>query len=827
MRYWLLALVLLFIGAPSVASAQCPPGNLLANKAASGTFQVGDAKRMTDEVAPGEGDHWRTNQTAVFNGTKAHATWDLGAETHLTAMLLQGDNNDAYEVLGSSDGKTFTVIWTAKHHANPGMRMRDTKALDATVRYLRIGGATGDNAYSIGEFQAFCQAPAVWPAEISRKDGVQKGTKKNRKSRMAQGKIMLGALGMLAFIGLFLARRDEDPMLALILPVMGCSALLYTAWLTLTEAERRTSAADVLVWEKRALFIAIGFVALVAIGVLVQALRSRSFRLLAERGGLIALMLAGGLTWINFGTFHGTRVVHYWDSFHYYMGAKYFKETRYTNLYQCSAIGEVDDGRKAEFKKRKIRDLRDNTLLPAMPQLERDQECRAAFTPERWAAFRQDLRLFRSHMGTSWWGKMFKDHGYNATPVWNMVGSGLTNLSWNVGIPPEGRTTSPADTRTLSKADRVEVKKHFNEVERPAFEARLYKLVALDFALYAGIFIMLGWAFGLRIMALAMLVWGAGYPWAYFWTGGGFGRVPWLFMATAGLAFVKKGHPILGGFSLTWSALLRVFPGGLVFGITLKIIWDFFSKRKNAPEVQAAQGAPRKLLARISKTHWRFIAGCTLAVATLVPASLPSADGFAAYPEFIANSMKHKATPLTNHMGLPTLLAYHPKRTSRYTKNSKLEDPFGVWKSERKRTLKERRLIHVGLLLMFAALIMYTSRRLEDWAVTSLSVLFMIGIFELTCYYYNFVVLLAPFAMKKMRYTVVYIGMAIATHVAMFKWPRYDEQYTWETLIVLAAVLYMLLDTAWDQFREDRAAKRGTPPASTPAEPLPEDPQPA
>ena len=255
-----------------------------------------------------------------------------------------------------------------------------------------------------------------------------------------------------------------------------------------------------------------------------------------------------------------------------------------------------------------------------------------------------------------------------------------------------------------------------------------------------------------------------------------------------------------------------------MFGITLKIIWNFFAK-KNTPAVQAVEGKPRKLLARISKTHWRFIAGCTLAVATLIPASLPSVGGVDAYPAFIANSLKHKATPLTNHMGLPTLLSYHPKRTSRYTKNSKLKDPFAVWKSERKRTLRDRRALHVGLLLLFAALIMYTGRRLEDWAVTSLSILFIIGIFELTCYYYNFIVLLAPFAMKKPRYTVAYIGMAIATHVVSLRWLRYDEQYTWETLTVLLPILYMLVDTAWDQWKEDRAAKMGDPVVSEDEQP--------
>ena len=50
------------------------------------------------------------------------------------------------------------------------------------------------------------------------------------------------------------------------------------------------------------------------------------------------------------------------------------------------------------------------------------------FTPDRWAEFQQDLRLFRGHMGKSRWGKMFMDHGFNATPVWLIFGRTLSNL---------------------------------------------------------------------------------------------------------------------------------------------------------------------------------------------------------------------------------------------------------------------------------------------------------------------------------------------------------------------------------------------------------------
>jgi hypothetical protein len=46
----------------------------------------------------------------------------------------------------------------------------------------------------------------------------------------------------------------------------------------------------------------------------------------AERAGLLVLAFAGGYAWTMWGTFHGNRAIHFWDTFHYYAGAKYFPE---------------------------------------------------------------------------------------------------------------------------------------------------------------------------------------------------------------------------------------------------------------------------------------------------------------------------------------------------------------------------------------------------------------------------------------------------------------------------------------------------------------------
>lgn len=835
MRTALLGLLFGALLAPSAyAEPACPAGNLLAGKKPT-TVAVSRAGRLVDGALPKEGANWNTTVTAVLGGTKAAVTWDLGAPTRIDALLVQGDNNDTYQVSLSADGKTFSPLWTVPQAPNPGMRTRLTQGLNAEARYLRLHGAKGDNAYSIGEIQAFCQMPSPWPPALKRTSGASKAPKNSRKRRMAQSKMTFGLFALIAFLGLALSRRTRgDPWLAnagtlwaigglaamiffdrngygaaalgaaanlaaggflawrlkredadharLGLGVAafgGYTTLIYAAWRMREEIAGRISEANPYLFKANFIWVVIALLAPLLIIVITRLIKNVGTGRLARNSALLAVIIGSGLTWTNFGSFHGSRAVHYWDSFHYYMGSKYFKETRYHLLYHCAAIGEVDDGRKEEFKKRKIRDLRNNTLLPAMPQLERTEECRANFTPERWAAFRQDLRLFRSKMGSAWWKKMFKDHGYNASPVWNMMGNAFANASWADHVPPADLTNAPANLRGKSPAERRAIRDDFAKKQVPAFEDRIQRLALIDGALYIGIFLLIAWAFGLEICALAIAILAVGYPWAYFWTGGGYGRVPWLFMATLGVCAMKRGWAVLGGFAVTWGTLLRVFPGAIAFGVVLKVGWNLVTRRT------------------IIKSHRRIIIGAVAALAVLIPASLPSSDGIEAYQEFLGNSMKHKKTPLTNHMGLPALVAWSPSLIARNTKNSRLEDPFKIWKEKRLESLEKRKLLHYAILAAFLALILLCGSRMEDWEATAISSLMIIGIFDLTCYYYNFIILWAPVVMRRVRYTVAFMLMAIFTQFIQLKVGWYDEQYLWETALVLGVLLYILGDIAW------------------------------
>jgi hypothetical protein len=148
-----------------------------------------------------------------------------------------------------------------------------------------------------------------------------------------------------------------------------------------------------------------------------------------------------------------------------------------------------------------------------------------------------------------------------------------------------------------------------------------------------------------------------------------------------------------------------------------------------------------------------------LAIALLVPLASQVAGGFGAWPAFLTNSLKHAATPLTNHVGLRTLVAYDHDTRARLSAPLGLEsDPFQVWKEARRRTFAERWPIFAVLVAGFAALLVWAVRHQEPWVAAVLGVGLIPVTTELTAYYYA--VLLA-FGFLWLRREVVGVGLCL------------------------------------------------------------------
>jgi hypothetical protein len=821
--------------APVPEGAACPEGNLLGKRKPLFWEYAYNPERLSDDLAAEDGDNWKSDVTVELTTAAGHVDWDLGAKTLIRGMTVQGDNNDDYPVEISDDRKTWRPVWVPGPVEGAGMRFRYSDTLDATGRYLRIGAAKGDSSYSMGEVQAFCQKPAEFPPKVDRKKGAVKDETAERNKKYANAKMEMGLIAFAAFFFLMVAppkrkpestpgdqRKLEDSWkfgaaictaayLRFLLEVGGAGfgldalpgvagpiAILGVMFYLVFDRLDATRLRWPLAWVGGALtlvhsalmawtlhksqpFVAeltlglsIG-VALVGVGFVAAAYR-KGWNLVrtTERVTLASIALAAAFTWTNYGAFHGSRVIHFWDTFHYYAGSKYFAENRYTNLYYCVQWAEIDAGRMNVVKARKVRDLRTNLLEEPTEIIAHPELCRDVFTAERWKEFRSDVEYFRRNMGADWWDKMFKDHGYNASPVWNMFGSRFANMS-------------------------------------PASDQQIMYIAMLDLFFYSTMFLAILWAFGLRACALALVILGVGYPWAYYWTGGAFARVAWLWDAVLGVSFLKKRWYFLGGVGVMGAALDRAFPSVFFVGIaiagTIQAVQWLRGGRKPVPGAGPLG---------ISRAHWTVALGAVAALAVAVPLSAHQSGGMKSWSEFWDNSQKHRKTPLTNHMGLPTLWTYHPAHVARKSKNDKMEDPFQGWKDKRQDLLHQRTPLWGLSVLALMALVGWWGRRFrEPWQLTAASTLFIVAGFELTCYYYNFIILLAPLAARRARHALAFIAMAFVSQFVQLRISWFDEQYLWETVFVLVFMLYMLIDQAKNGVPED------DPPEGLPVEPPP------
>ena len=195
---------------------------------------------------------------------------------------------------------------------------------------------------------------------------------------------------------------------------------------------------------------------------------SRRLRLL-----VLALLAVAALGFVNFGFFHpGRGHVHYWDAFHYFMGAKYLPELGYTRLYEATYVAGRELG--AFDYVTHLRDLETYTLRDAI-SIDRSA-VRSRFRPERWEAFKRDLTYWGPHINE--WRGLLQDHGYNDPPPRALLLRGL--LAWTAGRAGPARRDWQA---ALAAAERLGMRyeqvlaldmlgRHGEPGRRPAYRER-------------------------------------------------------------------------------------------------------------------------------------------------------------------------------------------------------------------------------------------------------------------------------------------------------------------------------------------------------------------
>jgi hypothetical protein len=740
---------LLAVSAPPAAaqgmsSPSCGTENLLAGKLPSSQQDIARNLRLvTDGQAAPEGAQWDAPPAVVFDTAAGSLTYDLGKPTPVSAFAVQADANDTYKIWGSLEGApgTFKLLVEIDNVVGigHGLRTRPVTIGTTMVRYLRIGEPIGDNFYSISEFQAFCQAPSPFPPRFT--------------------------------------TVDAPPA-----KVVEPSFWAFSWWDN--DASSRFEMA-----------LAAGALALLGWGLWLAKKGMPTFRRKLRDGLLVVVGVLSFCAYWNFFQFHFGNYFHVWDTFHYYVGSKYFKELSYDRLYECVAIADSEDpSLRRRVELRKIMNLRTNMMESTSDILAHPDSCKSHFTAPRWDAFKQDVGYFRARHGVKRWEDAQTDHGYNATPVWNIVGSFLANTA-------------------------------------PASDGQIWYLIRIDPLFIVGMLTMTWWAFGWRTMCVALCVFATNFPCRFYWTGGAFLRWDWLFYFVGGVCLVKKEKPFLGGVFLGYSALLRVFPSFCLVGPAILVAQQLLGER--APGRPWWKPQPfanvRELFLRIDPRYVRFFAGLALVTALLVPISLVTSNGVASYREFYKNSQKHNKTPLTNYMGLKTVMIYRPSEVGRILKNDKLEDPWGHWKQVKLKTAERSKLLLVVAQLAFLVLLWKAARGVEPWVALSMGTMMMAIMFELTCYYYSFMFVVAFLYEKRKEAGALLLAATAMTgfldwaptrylpntppwdHIRMPQW--LDEQYTWMSLAIIVAFVWILYQFAYP---EPQAALAGGPAPGVP-----------
>ena len=483
--------------------------------------------------------------------------------------------------------------------------------------------------------------------------------------------------------------------------------------------------------------------------VLLVLARGSSLAILHSRGRYIAalgvLTSVSWLVYFNFFSFHGARTyLHIHDVAHYYLGSKYFAELGYGRMYTAMlrAEAEVYDD---HFRSLEARDLETGGLYDIRALLIRSGPVKARFSEARWKDFCADVAYFREAMGVQY-GEILRDHGFNPTPVWALIGGTLADL-----VPAGNRNGILA----LSLID-------------PVLEALLFVIVAMAFGLEASLFAQLYFT----------LLFGASFG----WTGGAFMRHLWLFSLVTGVCCLRWRRPVVAGSLFALATALRVFP--IVFVAVLFIRATVIGVKER----------------RIPSSPTRMMAGFVLSGLILFGATvlfLPR--GADHWSEFRVNMERHLQNTAYNTNGLERVLTW------RGAAQPTDEASYDAVVKRQESTHRVLLFTAVPLVFLF---IVFRARREDEVGAAGMGALLLYSGLDLAAYYYTFMLLPLLSRHRKLpRLAVLFGAQAVIYATALFE-DREAVLY-WYNNVLMGLVLIDLfvfpdrenMGTAWARFR--------------------------
>jgi hypothetical protein len=334
------------------------------------------------------------------------------------------------------------------------------------------------------------------------------------------------------------------------------------------------------------------------------------------------------------------------------------------------------------------------------------------------------------------WHAMQRDHGYNAPPSWGVLGGWLANLG-------------------------------------PASDSQIFALSLIDPVLVALMWGGVAWAFGWRTLCVAVIYWGTNLFGVFGWNGGAFLRQGWLVTAIGGICCLKRGKPATAGVLLTCSAFLRIFPGAILVAVGIAAAWAMWRERRFS----------------FLPAHRRLVMGCLLAAGAIASVSLLTYRDLEPWMGFVDNSRIHLATPLKNHVGLPTVLAYDSGAVDRRIQGGSRIERYEAWRNARRDRFAERTAVYWALFAAFVALLTLAVRDQPDWVAAVLGIGLIPTAFELTNYYYAILLGYGLLIARREIVGAALCGVAALSWAFVERWQWQDEFLTWcSAMVVVFAV---------------------------------------
>jgi hypothetical protein len=440
--------------------------------------------------------------------------------------------------------------------------------------------------------------------------------------------------------------------------------------------------------------------------------------------------------------------MHIKDVYHYFIGGKYAAELGYGRIYDCTLKVAVEQRRWWVHHVEGVRELQTMTTQPTGAALNRAQS------------------ECRPRFSEARWAAFHRDLGWFFDRVEGPV--------WRRTLNDFGYNPSPVWTLLAQPFTRF------------AGAEALPWLVHIDALLVLMGLGALGWAFGFEVMGLAAIAWGTGFLWRYTWVGDAFLRQIWFASALIGVACLARGRSFVAGVALAVSAGVRLFPAIFALGYAAHAGRRFWAERRRDHSV-------------IAFASGLLLVGTGLALAGLVAAG----EGLQSALDFAHNTAALRDVPARNMAGLPALLWRIDGTTALQWQDASGSFWFSPGVSQ---------WIRFGAICVSIGLFGLTLRGSQPWESAALGFALIPLWVAPTGYYFHFVVLAAPLALRRPWIGVWLLLACLAWLANGLAWRPLGSQFTaasWIAVVLSVGVLLAMLRPAKREVPSDGTATLG------------------